>query len=720
MASSRVGAGAPRGGGALDAAGRHLVPALAAALFAVPLIFLLAGSLRPLGVPPPAGLELVPPDPTLDAYRRLPRLVPLGTYLRNSTLVVSIAVPLTVLVASLAGFGIRMLPPRGRRVVVALALIVMAVPVTAVWATRFQLFRVAGTLDTVIPLVSTATLATNPFYALIFAWSFAGLPDAQLAAARLEGASSWRIWRTVAMPQARAAILAVAVLSFTFHWGNFIDALLYLQSQQLFTLPIGLRFLQLLNPTDFPLLLAGSVVVTVPSVAVFLLAQRVLLDDPLRAVRGRRGRRGRRRRAGRRRTGMPAGTLLALALMAASCGGGSGADANALTVVLFGDPTETAGYEQVVAQFEQDNPEIDVTLSPTPSQDELLAKLTTSFQGGDPPDVFLANFRTVPQFAEQGVLEPVEPYLEASDVISADDYEPVAFEAFEFDGEQVCMPQNLSSLAVYYNVDAFAEAGLPRPSDGWTWDDFLTSAQALTDASQDRWGVGIAPRLIRLAPFVWSSGGELVDDVEDPTTLVLDQPEAQAGLDFFLDLSLEHGVVPDDRAEQARESEARFLDGDLGMFLSSRRDTPTLRTITDFEWDVAPMPVAPGGEPVTMLHSDAYCISEASPAKDAAWRFIEYAMSDAGQRILAESGRTVPSRTSVQRSEAFLDPDQPPAHAEVFLDAIPTVRATPTVGSWPRVEDEADRILEDMFYGRVGRDEGIAQMVELTRPLLDG
>jgi multiple sugar transport system substrate-binding protein len=713
MAPPRDVASARTGDGALAAIGRHVVHALAALLFAVPLIFLVAGSLRPVGLPPPTGLELVPPDATLDAYRRLPRLVPLTTYLRNSTLVVSLAVPLTVLVASLAGFGIRMLPPSHRRVVVAVALIVMAVPVTAVWATRFQLFRLAGTLDTVIPLISTATLATNPFYALIFAWSFGGLPDAQLDAARLEGASSWRIWRTVAMPQARAAILAVAVLSFTFHWGNFIDALLYLQSQQLFTLPIGLRFLQLLNPTDFPLLLAGSVVVTVPAVAVFLLAQRVLLEDPLRAVRARR-------RGGRRRAGRIAGALLALGLLAAGCGGGAGGDANSVTVVLFGDPTETAGYEQVVAQFEEANPDVDVTLSPTPSQDELLAKLTTSFQGGDPPDVFLANFRTVPQFAEQGVLEPVQPYLEASDVISPDDYEPVAFDAFSFDGEQVCMPQNLSSLVVYYNVDAFAEAGLPRPATGWTWDDFLTAAQALTDAPSDRWGVGVAPQLIRLAPFVWSSGGELVDDTENPTTLVLDQPEAQAGVDFFLDLSLEHGVVPDNRAEQARESEARFLDGDLGMFLSSRRDTPTMRTITDFEWDVAPMPIAPGGEAVTMLHSDAYCMSAASSAKDAAWRFIEFAMSDPGQRILAESGRTVPSRITVQRSEAFLDPDQPPAHAEVFLDAIPTVRATPTVGTWPRVEDEADRILEEVFYGRIGREEGIEQMVEVTRPLLGG
>ncbi|MDQ3342729.1 MAG: ABC transporter permease subunit [Actinomycetota bacterium] len=115
-----------------------------------------------------------------------------------------------------------------------------------------------------------------------------GIPDGQLEAARLEGASPGRIWWRVAMPQVKPATLAVAVLAFTAHWGNFIDALLYLRSQQHYTLPLGVRFLQLLNPTDWPLLMAGAVVVTLPAVAVFLLAQRLFLDDPLRQLQGRR------------------------------------------------------------------------------------------------------------------------------------------------------------------------------------------------------------------------------------------------------------------------------------------------------------------------------------------------------------------------------------------------------------------------------------------------
>ena len=267
---------------------RHLPALLVAVLFLLPLWFMISGSLRPVGEVAPTSLELLPQAPTLESYRRLPQFIPLGIYLRNSALVTAIAVPITVLIASWAGFGIRLMRPRGRRIAVVASMVVLMVPVTAVWATRFEVFRLAGVIDTYLPLLAPALAATTPFYVLIYAWTFGGIRDTQLEAARLEGASSWRVWRTLAMPQAKTATLAVAVLAFAFHWANFIDSLLYLQSQQRFTLPIGIRFLQLLNPTDWPLLMAGCVVMTMPAVVVFLFAQRLFLDDPLRGLRGNR------------------------------------------------------------------------------------------------------------------------------------------------------------------------------------------------------------------------------------------------------------------------------------------------------------------------------------------------------------------------------------------------------------------------------------------------
>lgn len=266
-------------------AGWHLLPIVAAVLFALPLLAMISGSLRPMGAVPPTGIEVLPPGATLRAYDLLDDLLPVRTYLLNSVVVAAVAVPLSVLVASWGGFGIRLLGGRTKRLVILLSLLTMVIPASALWATRFQVYSTFGLIGSVLPLIAPALLGTSPFLVLIYAWAFHGIGDSQLHAARLEGASAWTMWRRIAMPQVRTATLAVAVLAFTFHWGNFVDALLYLRGQENYTLPLGLDTLKLLRPTEFPLLMAGAVVFTLPSVAVFLLANRLFDDDPLQTLR---------------------------------------------------------------------------------------------------------------------------------------------------------------------------------------------------------------------------------------------------------------------------------------------------------------------------------------------------------------------------------------------------------------------------------------------------
>ena len=433
-----------------------------------------------------------------------------------------------------------------------------------------------------------------------------------------------------------------------------------------------------------------------------------------------------------------AAILTVLALLAAGCGGsddpatdtGSEADdataseaTTTIDVTLFGGPAEIAGYQALVDSFEAANSDVTVALNPVAKQDDLLANLTTAFAGGQPPDVFLVNYLKYGQFAAQGVLADVQPYLDASEAIAVEDFAEPPLEAFRFDGETLtCMPQNISSLEVYYNVDAFDAAGLDHPAEGWTWDDFLAAAQALTDAEEGRYGVGVEPSLQRIAPFVWSNGGDVVDDQLAPTTLTLDEGPAREALDFFLDLQLVHGVAPPDAEEQSLESEERFVAGQLGMYLNSRKSVPSLREgITDFTWDVGPMPTAPGGTPATILHGDAYCMS-ADGNTEASWRFIEHAMTATGQEILAESGRTVPSRLDVASSPVFLEPDEPPASSQVFVDVIPTIRSLPHTGTWSQMQNQVDSVLTDAFYGRIDREQGITDMISTAEATfaLDG
>ena len=260
------------------------VVALGALLFASPAVVMVLGSLRGRGLPPPRGLEILPADASLSAYRAAWAALPWATYLRNSVLVVALAVPLGLLVASLAGWGVRLLPRRQKVLVVTLTFVALLVPVTAVWATRFELYRLVGAVDTLVPLVALGLVATSPFHVLVYAWAFHRLDPDVVDAAEVDGAGPLRAWWSVALPQVRPVTLALGVLAFAFHWGNFLDPLLYLTSPQTYTAPLGLRLLHQLAPTDWPLLMAAACVLALPAVAVFLVGQRAFLHDPLHVL----------------------------------------------------------------------------------------------------------------------------------------------------------------------------------------------------------------------------------------------------------------------------------------------------------------------------------------------------------------------------------------------------------------------------------------------------
>ena len=286
-------------------------------------------------------------------------------------------------------------------------------------------------------------------------------------------------------------------------------------------------------------------------------------------------------------------------------------------------------------------------------------------------------------------------------------------DAFRFDGKLSCLPQNISSLVVYYNKALFRKAGLPLPRGDWTWPQFVDTAVKLTDRKREQYGLGVEPSLIRIAPFVWSNGGDLVRD--DLSGFALDESAAQEPLREFMLLHTAYRAIPSEEEVEAEDDESRFMNGRLGMILSSRRSTPSFRTISGFDWDVAPLPSFK--EQAGILHSDAYCLTKGSDNKDAAWRFVEFALGAEGQRITARAGRTVPSLREVAESDAFLDPTAKPANSRVFLDTIPVIQRVPTVPEWPEIEDAAGPVLEEALYEGATPGEVARELDAATRSI---
>lgn len=403
--------------------------------------------------------------------------------------------------------------------------------------------------------------------------------------------------------------------------------------------------------------------------------------------------------------------LFMLVLVAALLNACAASAVHPVSFMVFGDPAELKAYQTLVSAFQQSHPEIAVELIHIPDQADYRKRLGADLAVGTPADVVLINYRRYAGFAQKGALVPLQSYLDQSTLITAGDFYAEALEPYIGRKEVMCIPQNLSSLVVYYNKALFDAAGVPYPQADWTWDDFLSAAQALTIPARDQYGVGLEPSLIRVAPFIWQNGGELVAN-PIASRLLVDSPEAREAIQWFVDLQVKHHVTPDAVATESEDLESRFSNGRLGMYLDSRRVVPSLRSITAFDWDVAPLPN--GKLPATILHADAYCMTSATKDRAAAWKFIEFANSVEGQQIIAATGRTVPSLKSVAESAAFLDPNAKPRNSRVFLDVIPALRALPILKNWVDIEETANAELERAFYGTASVDDVIKAMIDRT------
>ena len=343
--------------------------------------------------------------------------------------------------------------------------------------------------------------------------------------------------------------------------------------------------------------------------------------------------------------------------LGAACGGDSGSEASgSIRFLIFGDPAEINAYRTLIKSFNEEEPDIDVQLIEASDREDLIARLSTSIAGGSPPDLFLMNYRFYGQFAARDALEPMASYVEDSDVFEEDDFYPEALDAFQLGGradlppaehlepDRLLQPRPLQTLrgAASEGRNAVERARLPGAADDAGQERPAGARRRSRPAAGEhgpgrdlraRGRAGDHPRSRR------SSGRtarEIVDDTDNPTRFTLDAVDSKQAIEQFFQLRTLHGVVPTDQDVEAEDDESRFVNGRLAMLLDSRRAVPSLREAAKFDWDVASLPYF--REPASILHSDAYCMTEASDSKDAAWQLRRVRTRPRGRRRRRENG----------------------------------------------------------------------------------
>ncbi|WP_219419242.1 ABC transporter substrate-binding protein [Pseudonocardia nigra] len=309
---------------------------------------------------------------------------------------------------------------------------------------------------------------------------------------------------------------------------------------------------------------------------------------------------------------------------------------------------------EVIKKFEQQNPDINVELAPQiPFGEEYDTRMQTQLGAGTAPTIFRMNDDFLGSFSQEGVLKDLSEYTEGLD---KSQYVEALYDfGTQEDGTYTAWTVGVQPRVIFYNKDMFAEAGVDLPpteytDEGWRWEDFLATAEALTVPGQ-RWGATVYQDTGYEQTWSINNGSETGIFSEDGTEFTLSEPEAAEGLQWVVDMTCEHRVQPPWSELQQDDAEiSLFASGRVAMVEAAFSNNAQLQNVvTDFEYDIAPIPgnVAQVNEGSLYL----YVIPESTPQAeaDAAWKLLEYMGGEEAATIFAEGGFFVPlNRTAAK------------------------------------------------------------------------
>jgi ABC-type glycerol-3-phosphate transport system permease component len=195
-------------------------------------------------------------------------------FAQNSFLVVFLAVLGTVLSSALVGYSFARLRWPGRDFFFALVIGTLMLPQVIMLVPRFVIFRDLKWIDTFLPLIVPYWLGGSPFYIFLMRQFMRGLPKDLDDAALIDGANHFQIFSRIILPLSKPVIATVAVFSLLQHYNSFLEPLIYVNSMDLWTLPLGIRSLNDAYAANWELVFAASTVMMMPMVLLFIFAQR--------------------------------------------------------------------------------------------------------------------------------------------------------------------------------------------------------------------------------------------------------------------------------------------------------------------------------------------------------------------------------------------------------------------------------------------------------------
>ncbi|MEM7283872.1 MAG: carbohydrate ABC transporter permease [Pseudomonadota bacterium] len=248
-----------------------------ALILMIPLFWMISTSVKPQNEIYTFPIVWIPSEIVWQNYPQVFESVSFARFLWNSTVISVFGIIGNVIGSAIAAYGFARFRFPGRNVLFIIMLSTMMVPAWVTMIPTFIIFKNLGWLNTYLPLIVPHFFA-QPFYTFLLRQFFLGVPRELDEAARIDGASTWRIFWQIYLPLSNAALITVAIFAFFFHWNELLMPLIYLQSQDKFPVALGIASFVSDQTQNFALMMAAALIAMAPLLVVFFFAQRLFIQ----------------------------------------------------------------------------------------------------------------------------------------------------------------------------------------------------------------------------------------------------------------------------------------------------------------------------------------------------------------------------------------------------------------------------------------------------------
>lgn len=352
------------------------------------------------------------------------------------------------------------------------------------------------------------------------------------------------------------------------------------------------------------------------------------------------------------------------------------------TVINFyyWDEGQKGGMDELISLFEASQDEVVVESTIVP-WGEYWTKLQTALPTGTGPDVFWMNMYA-PDYINAGLLLDLSEGLKSAG-FDESKYPAAVLEMYTKDSKIYGVPKDYDETAIYYNKAIFDEMEVEYPQPGWTWDDLLEKAQALTNENH----YGFASRSSGNSGyqnFVFQNGGSFLDENQMP---LVNGPEVAEALQFMHDLMYKYKVSPTGSEQLEFQPTDMFISGQVAMITDGSWMLTQYNEAMGADCQLAELPIQKCQGATT--HGLAYSVAANSSNKEAALKFVAFAATKEAQEVTAQAA--IPAYEGASEIWKTLYPDQ---DVQILLDSVDYASPNPY---YANNNSETAQIFTDMI-----------------------